>query len=256
MNTGEMIRLHCKTLRLPTLATTFEEGVLRVEREEWPLDVFLSYLLEQEAEARRLRRIARLQTQSKLPPGKTFAAFDESRLPLRIRRQLPHLQEGAFVNRAQNVLYFGLPGTGKSHLAQALTHEACRQGFSALFTNTHEMLRHIHGGRADDSIARRIKQYCRPDLLVLDDFGLKPLTPSMPEDLYDIINERYERGSIMLTSNRSPSEWPGLFGNPLLAAAGLDRRAHHAEILVIQGDSFRARGRQRLEEEGKSGIAN
>ncbi|MCA9962972.1 MAG: ATP-binding protein, partial [Anaerolineales bacterium] len=99
-------------------------------------------------------------------------------------------------------------------------------------------------------------QYVRPDLLVLDDFGLKPLTPPMPEDLYDIINERYEQGSIMLTSNRSPSEWPGLFGNPLLAAAGLDRLAHHAEILVIQGDSFRARGRQRLEKEVKIGLAS
>ncbi|MCA9994311.1 MAG: ATP-binding protein, partial [Anaerolineales bacterium] len=100
------------------------------------------------------------------------------------------------------------------------------------------------------------KQYVRPDLLVLDDFGLKPLTPPMPEDLYDIINERYEQGSIMLTSNRSPSEWPGLFGNPLLAAAGLDRLAHHAEILVIQGDSFRARGRQRLEKEVKIELAS
>lgn len=128
-------------------------------------------------------------------------------------------------------------------------HEACRQGFSALFVNTHQMLRHIHGGRADDSVDRRLRVYGRPDLLVLDDFGLKPLTPPMPEDLYDIINERYERGSIMLTSNRSPGEWPALFGNPLLAAAGLDRLAHHAEVVVIQGHSFRARGRQRLEEE-------
>ena len=117
------------------------------------------------------------------------------------------------------------------------------------------MLRHIHGGRADDTVDRRLKQYGRPDLLVLDDFGLKPLTPPMPEDLYDIINERYEQGSIMLTSNRSPSEWPGLFGNPLLAAAGLDRLAHHAEVVVIQGDSFRAHGRQKLEEEVKIEIA-
>jgi len=89
----------------------------------------------------------------------------------------------------------------------------------------------------------------RPDLLVLDDFGLRPLQPPGPEDLYDIIDGRYERGSIVLTSNRAPAEWPDLFGDPLLASAGLDRLLHHAEILIITGASFRAQGRQQLEQE-------
>lgn len=111
------------------------------------------------------------------------------------------------------------------------------------------MLAHLHGGRADGSWERRLQLYLRPDLLVLDDFGLKPLQPPAPEDLYDVINERYEKGSILLTSNRSPGEWPDLFGNPLLASAGLDRLAHAAEVLVIQGTSYRAQGRQRLEAE-------
>ena len=91
--------------------------------------------------------------------------------------------------------------------------------------------------------------YLRPQLLVLDDFGLRPLQPPGPEDLYDLIDGRYERGSILLTSNRAPSEWPDLFGDPLLASAGLDRLLHHADVLVITGDSFRARGRQPLEQE-------
>lgn len=90
--------------------------------------------------------------------------------------------------------------------------------------------------------------YLRPALLILDDFGLKPLQPPAPEDLYDVINERYERGSIVLTSNRAPAEWPELFGNPLLASAGLDRLAHHAETVVITGSSFRAHGQRRLEQ--------
>jgi DNA replication protein DnaC len=111
------------------------------------------------------------------------------------------------------------------------------------------MLRHLHGGRADGTYKRRLRQYLHPDLLVLDDFGLKPLLPPLPEDLYDIIDARYEQGSIVLTSNRSPSEWPELFGDPLLASAGLDRLAHHAEIIVIQGASYRAKDRQRLTEE-------
>ncbi len=101
---------------------------------------------------------------------------------------------------------------------------------------------------------RRLATYLRPDLLILDDFGLKPLVPPAPEDLYDVINERYERGSIVLTSNRAPTEWPDLFGNPLLASAGRDRLAHHAETVVITGASFRAQGR-RLEQDAPAGGA-
>ena len=96
---------------------------------------------------------------------------------------------------------------------------------------------------------RRLQSVLRPDLLILDDFGLKPLAAPGPEDLYDVINERYEKGSIMLTSNRAPSEWPTLFGDPLLASAGLDRLAHRATVVVITGTSFRAQGRKKLEEE-------
>jgi DNA replication protein DnaC len=118
-----------------------------------------------------------------------------------------------------------------------------------LFVNTYKMLQHFHGGRADDSLDRRIKLYLRPDLLILDDFGLKPLQAPAPSDLYDVINERYERGSLLLTSNRPPAEWPGLFGDPLLAAAGIDRLCHQAEIIIIRGDSFRAQARQRFEPE-------
>jgi len=111
------------------------------------------------------------------------------------------------------------------------------------------MLQHIHGGRADGSLERRINTYLRPDLLILDDFGLKPIQPPGPEDLYDVINERYEKGSILLTSNRAPAEWPDIFHDPLLASAGLDRLLDRAETLVIRGASYRAQNRARLEQE-------
>jgi hypothetical protein len=113
-----------------------------------------------------------------------------------------------------------------------------------LFVNTHKMLQHLHGGRADGTWAKRLSGYLRPELLILDDFGLKPLVDPAPSDRYGVINERYEVGSMLVTSNRAPTEWPDLFGNPLLASAGLDRLAHHAETLVITGCSFRAQGRQ------------
>jgi DNA replication protein DnaC len=107
------------------------------------------------------------------------------------------------------------------------------------------MLAHLHGGRADGTYERRLAGYVRPDLLILDDFGLKPLLPPAPEDLYEVINERYEKGSLIVTSNRAFSEWPDLFSNPLLASAALDRLAHNAHQITITGDSFRAKGRRR-----------
>lgn len=113
-----------------------------------------------------------------------------------------------------------------------------------MFASAPKLLQHLNGGRADASYERRLQLYVRPDVLIVDDFGLKPLPPRGAEDWFDIIAERYEHGSLIITSNRALSEWPDLFGNPLLASAGLDRLFHNAHALTITGDSFRARTRQ------------
>lgn len=133
----------------------------------------------------------------------------------------------------------GPTGVGKSHLAQGLAHEACRRGDTVLFTSTHHMLSQLNAGRADDTYRRRLNTSLKPDLLIIDDFGLKPLRPPGPEDLYAVISQRYEQGSIVLTSNRSPAELYDLFHDPLLASAALDRLLHAAHALIITGDSFR-----------------
>lgn len=119
-------------------------------------------------------------------------------------------------------------------------YEAARKGFDVIVTNTHAMLAHIHAGRADDTYQRRLQSYLKPDLLVIDDFGLKPLPAHTGAgDLYDVIDARYERRSILLTSNRSPNEWPDLFDNALLANAALDRRADRTHVVSITGRSYR-----------------
>lgn len=229
-----------KHLRLSGILDTLEARHRQAVDGQWSYVDFLERLLEDEVERRAQKQLALRLRRATLNTTKTLEGFDFSFNASINRQQVFHLASCDYIRRKRNALICGPTGVGKSHLAQALAHEACRLGFDVLFVNTHKMLQHIHGGRADGSWEKRLAIYLRPDLLVLDDFGLKPLTPPMPADLYDVVNERYEAGSILLTSNRAPSEWPDLFGDPLLASAGLDRLAHQAETLVITGKSYRA----------------
>jgi DNA replication protein DnaC len=229
-----------KQLRLSGILATLSAREQQAIDGQWAYGEFLERLLEDEVERRAQKQLALRVRRATLNTTKTLEDFDFSFNPSISRQQLLRLATCEYIRRKRNLLICGPTGVGKSHLAQALAHEACRQSFDVLFVNTHKMLQHIHGGRADGSVEKRLASYLRPDLLVLDDFGLKPLSERMPSDLYDVMNERYEVGSILVTSNRAPEEWPDLFGDPLLASAGLDRLAHQAETVVITGRSFRA----------------
>jgi DNA replication protein DnaC len=229
-----------RTLRLSGILETLEVRNRQAVEARTSFVEFLTLLLQDEVERRAQSALRLRLRRGAFDPGKTLEGFDFHFTPKLNKAQVFDLATCQFVARHENVLVYGPTGVGKSHLAQALAHEACRRGFEVLFVSTAKMLTHLAGGRVDGTLAHRLARYLRPDLLVLDDFGLKSLRPPGPEDLYDIIHERYERASILLTSNRDRSEWAELFGEPLLASAALDRLTHRAHFVEITGASYRA----------------
>jgi DNA replication protein DnaC len=249
MNSQEMVRLHCKTLRLPTMAAGLVESIRCAERDNWPLDAFLAHLLEQEVAARQQRRIDRLRLASKLPPGKTFDSFDEDRLPLRIRRQLPYLQAGDFVNRAQNVLCFGLPGTGKTHLAAAIGQQLVENGRSVLFTPTFKLVGRLLRAKQEYELERELRRLDKFEVIILDDIGYVQQSREEMEVLFTFLSERYERHSLVITSNLVFSEWDKIFKDPLTTAAAIDRVVHHS-IIIEFGRDIKS---MRMEEAAKRG---
>lgn len=206
---------------------------------------FLAQLCEDEIERRAQHKLRVRLRRAAFDPQKTLETFDFTSCPKLNQREVIDLGTCRFVDQHQNVFFVGPAGVGKSHLAQALGHEACRRGYDVVFLTASRALAMLHAGRADGSYERRLLSLLRPQLLILDDFGLKPLRPPAPEDLYEIIAGRYERGSIIMTSNRAFAEWPELFAEPLLASAALDRLAHDAHQIIITGDSYRTRATRR-----------
>lgn len=233
-----------KSLRLSGILETLDLRHRQAIEEQLSYVDFLERLLEDEVERRAQKQLRLRLRRASFDVEKTIEGFDFAFNPTIQRQQIFDLATCHFVERHENVLIQGPAGVGKSHLAQALGHEACRRGYDVVFSNASRLLAHLHGGRADGTYERRLLGYTRPDLLIIDDFGLKALPAPGPEDLYEIVNERYERGSMIVTSNRAFSEWPELFSNPLLASAALDRLADRAHQVVIIGDSYRAKGRR------------
>jgi DNA replication protein DnaC len=236
MSLTEQVRLYCQTLRLPTIATIFEQTLQTAHREDWSLETFALTLLEQEIAGRSQRRIERLLKEAQLPPGKTLDHFDQSRLPLRIRRQLPELCSGALLDRADNILFFGLPGTGKTHAAAALGYAWVTSGYSVLFTPTYQLVGRLLRAKRDYELERELRRLDRFAAVMLDDIGYVQQSREEMEVLFTFLAERYERRSVVITSNLVFSQWDQIFKNPLTTAAAIDRVVHHSLIIEFGAD--------------------
>jgi DNA replication protein DnaC len=202
--------------------------------------VLLVEVFELEAQARGERRVDRLRKASKLPPGKSFETLDRARVPRTALLRVQELARGEFLDRGGNVLLFGLPGVGKSHLACALGHALVDTGRSVLFTPTYQLVQTLLAARRDLCLPRALRALDVFDAVILDDLGYVQQTADEAEVLFTLMAERYERRSLIITSNLVFSEWERIFKSPMTTAAAIDRLVHHAVIIEIDRGSVRA----------------
>ena len=196
-------------------------------------------VFDAEAEARRQRRIARLRRAARLPPGKTFETLDTGRLPLPIVQRLTELATGAFLETATNVLAFGLPGVGKSHALSAVGHALVEAGHSVLFTPAYAVVQELLSAKRDLDLPRTLGKLDLFEVILLDDLGYVQQSPEEAEVLFTLLAERYERCSVMVTSNLVFSQWDRIFRDQMATAAAIDRLVHHAVLLEFDVPSYR-----------------
>jgi DNA replication protein DnaC len=228
-----------KKLRMSGVLQTLELRTKQAVDDNLAHDEFLYRLLSDEVERREAKMLDQRIRRANFEHAKTLEDFDFLFNPAVPKAKVIDLATCGFVDRHRNVLLLGQSGVGKSHIGQAIGHRACLAGHKVLYVAAHDMLKQLRSSRGDGSHDRRLLRFTTPDLLIIDDLGLRPLVHDEPIDLYDIIRLRYERASTIVTSNRALDEIPSIFGDPLLSSAAMDRLLDDAHIIEIEGDSYR-----------------
>ncbi|MFP5211501.1 MAG: IS21-like element helper ATPase IstB [Acidobacteriota bacterium] len=230
---------HLTELHLPAMRGCFEESARRAEQETLSYEQYLLELTTRECEARDQNRIARVLRESGLPPEKTLENFYLKRLPVKVSRQFKVLLDGSFLDRKENLLLFGNPGAGKSHLLCALAHELVMHGRRMKYTSCAMLVQELLAAKRDLRLSKEIKKLSKHDGLIIDDMGYVQQSREEMEVLFTLLAERYERGSVLLTSNLPFSKWEGIFKDPMTTAAAIDRLVHHSIILELNIPSYR-----------------
>ena len=231
---------HLKDLHLPTVRACYEDTARRAERETLSYEQYLLEVITRECEQRRKSRVQRLLKDSELPLEKSLQNFDLKRLPARATRQLTTLLDGSFLGRKENVLVFGNPGSGKSHFLTALAQELVVVRERKIhFTKCALLMQDLLAAKRDLRLSREIKRLGRYDGLIIDDLGYVQQSRDDMEVVFTLLAERYERGSVLLTSNLPFSQWEQIFKDPMTTAAAIDRLVHHSVIIELNIPSYR-----------------
>jgi len=228
-----------KELHLPTVRACYEQEAERARQESVSYEYYLAEVMEREREVRTHNRIQRLLRESKLPLEKSLEVFEMERLSSVLSAQVNALLEGSFVQRSENVLAFGNPGSGKTHLLCAIGQELIMQGRRVLFTPCSLLVQQLLIAKRDLKLPRILKRLSVYDALIIDDIGYVHQNREEMEVLFILLAERYERGSLMITSNLPFSKWERIFQDPMTAAAAIDRLVHHSVILELNLSSYR-----------------
>lgn len=229
-----------RELHLPAMRREYESAAARARQESMSYERFLLDLVERERESRRSNRVERLLRESRMSLEKTVTSLDLKRLPPKAAQQVRTLLEGDFVDRHDNVLVFGNPGSGKTHVVCAIGQELIRSGRKALFATCGLMVQDLLAAKRDLKLRGFLKKISRYEVLILDDIGYVQYSRDEMEVLFALLAERYERGSVLLTSNLPFSGWESIFKDPMTTAAAIDRLVHHSVILELNVPSYRA----------------
>jgi len=230
-----------RALRLPSFVDSHLEIAGHAEKEGWTFEHYLKHLAELELSERERRRTERLLKRSNLPRDKTLDMLELERFPDKVRRQIPSLCEGSFVDRAENVLVFGLPGRGKTHLLCAIGHELIAHAYSVLFVSAFKLVQRLLVAKRDLALEAELRKLDRFDAVIIDDIGYIQQEREEMEVLFTFLGERYERRSVLISSNLVFSQWDQIFKDPMTTAAAIDRVVHHASILELNSKiSYRA----------------
>lgn len=228
-----------KALRLGGMMDTLEIRLQESQKGNLGYLVFLEMLLEDENNRRSQKALSGRLRRARFDESKTLADYDFTYNPKIPAAVIRDLSACGYLERKESVLLYGPVGVGKSHIAQALGHAACMKGYGVIYSKTHRLLQDLGGGHVDGTWEARLRKYILADLLVLDDFGMKELSPQQAEDLYELICERYRVGSMIVASNRAPKDWYALFPNPVFAEGAQDRLVNSSHQVFMPGKSYR-----------------
>jgi DNA replication protein DnaC len=236
----ERLAAYLKELHLPAFRSSYEELARQAQQEGLSFEQYLLGLAQRECQERGNKRVERLLRDSRLPLEKSWPALDLKRLPAKVVQQARTLLEGSFVDRRENVLVFGVPGSGKTHLLCAIAQELVRGGRKVQFWTTGLLVQELLVAKRDLKLSRVLKRLSSYEVLLLDDLGYVQQSREEMEVLFTLLAERYERGSVLLTSNLAFSHWEMIFKDAMTTAAAIDRLVHHCVIVELNVPSYRA----------------